>query len=243
MPRKPKQHYFIDGIESKDCGKCKEMLPLADYAKNLGLPDGLRIRCKKCDNESQAVYRENNVQKLKDIHKNYCEANRETVLAKKRAYAKQFRKDNPGFDKLKSLEYQREHRGEARLRVKAWGLTPKGKESRRLQVNKRRARKKGLESNFTTQQWEDCKQYFNCKCAYCGEEGELQQDHFIPLSGGGEYTVFNVIPACQTCNFTKNRFNPFEWYPKHSTYSLKREQKILKYLNYQKNIQQLSISF
>mgnify|MGYP003489420683 CR=1 FL=1 len=73
---------------------------------------------------------------------------------------------------------------------------------------------------------------FNNKCAYCGKEKPLSQEHFVALSKGGEFTINNIIPSCQNCNSSKRATDFFEWYPKFKHYSKKREQIILKFLNY-----------
>ena len=109
-------------------------------------------------------------------------------------------------------------------------------------AQKRRAMKELLPSTLNEQQWELIKQQFDNKCAYCGKGLPLAQDHFLALSKGGEYTINNIIPSCQSCNSSKRDKDFFMWYPKHKSYSKKREDFILKYLNYNKqNIQQLSI--
>ena len=109
---------------------------------------------------------------------------------------------------------------------------------------KRRSLKIKLETSFTNNQWEKCKKYFNNKCAYCGKEKELTQDHFVPLSKHGEYTKNNIVPACKSCNSRKHNKNFFEWYPRQEFYTKQRELKILQYLNYdpKTKIQQLAFT-
>jgi 5-methylcytosine-specific restriction endonuclease McrA len=104
------------------------------------------------------------------------------------------------------------------------------------------ARKRDLPSTLTMEQWDTIKYAFDNKCCYCGQEKPLEQEHFIPLSKGGEYAHNNIVPACRSCNARK--FNtPFEiWFPKQEFYSKKREQRILKFLNYKSDTQQLSLS-
>lgn len=45
-------------------------------------------------------------------------------------------------------------------------------------------------------------------CIYCGmssiEDGvKLSSDHIIPLDGGGEHTIDNLVTACKSCNSSK----------------------------------------
>jgi len=107
-----------------------------------------------------------------------------------------------------------------------------------IKSQRRRNLKRKLPSTFTQEQWNECKEYFDQKCAYCGKELPLFQDHFMPLSKGGEYTHNNIIPACDSCNSRKFNHDPFTWYPKQDFYSKQRGQKILKYLGYNKFSQQ-----
>jgi len=106
---------------------------------------------------------------------------------------------------------------------------------------RRRSLKKNVISTLTKEQWEGIKKDFNNTCCYCGKEIQLAQEHFIPLSKGGEYTSNNILPSCKHCNSSKRDKDFKTWYPKYNFYSKKREVKILKYLNYKNNNQQLKM--
>lgn len=105
------------------------------------------------------------------------------------------------------------------------------RKNKRIYQQHRRSRKKKLPSTFNQEQWTECKEYFNNSCCYCGEKTvELQQDHFIPISKGGHYTNYNIVPACQGCNVSKKDNDFKEWYLQQKFYSKERENKILRYL-------------
>jgi len=104
-----------------------------------------------------------------------------------------------------------------------------------------KARKKLLPNDLTVQQWLDIKQVFSNRCAYCGKNLPLAQEHFIACSKGGEYTNNNIIPSCQCCNSSKGNKDFFNWYKKHKYYSSKREKLILNFLGYKNGVQQLKI--
>lgn len=105
-----------------------------------------------------------------------------------------------------------------------------------------RTLQKKEEFALSESQWNRALESFNNTCAYCGaRDKRLQQEHFIPLSKGGEYTVNNIIPACSKCNRSKYNYSFFEWYPKQEFYSKEREKKILDYLNYNGEVQQLAL--
>jgi 5-methylcytosine-specific restriction endonuclease McrA len=52
--------------------------------------------------------------------------------------------------------------------------------------------------------------YRGC-CAYCGKHGNLTADHCIPVSRGGSNYIGNILPACMTCNSSKNARTIMEW--------------------------------
>lgn len=41
-------------------------------------------------------------------------------------------------------------------------------------------------------------------CYYCGNRAD-HADHVIPSSAGGGHKASNLVPACSTCNCTKNK--------------------------------------
>ena len=50
--------------------------------------------------------------------------------------------------------------------------------------NKHRVKLKGLDGDFSIQQWKDLLETYHHKCANCGKDGPLTNDHKIPLSNG-----------------------------------------------------------
>ena len=60
------------------------------------------------------------------------------------------------------------------------------------------------ESTLTKDQWWDISVDFRGLCAYgCGSTATTIE-HLMPISLGGGNTVGNVVPACKSCNCTKN---------------------------------------
>jgi len=53
---------------------------------------------------------------------------------------------------------------------------------------------------------------FDHQCAYCGAQGDLQVEHVVPISKGGEHHLGNIVPACQRCNFSKRSADAETWY-------------------------------
>lgn len=92
---------------------------------------------------------------------------------------------------------------------------------------KRRSRQKKLAASFTYKDWQSVLNTFDHSCAYCGSATEIQQEHYIPVASGGAYTKDNIIPACATCNMSKNDKNIIVWYKTRSYYAGERMDKII----------------
>ena len=171
----------------------------------------------------------------KEQRKEYEQKNKEYIAER----AKQYHQDN----KERISEYGRKYRLDNIERItercSRWRKENKGIVN--TKTNLRKSLKNGLSSTLTAEQWELIKQNFNNCCAYCGKELPLAQEHFIPLSTGGEYTHNNIIPACRRCNSSKHDRAFTDWYPRYEYYSKKREAFILKFLNYKNGIQQLAL--
>jgi len=154
---------------------------------------------------------------------------------------KQYRKDNAE----KIAAYKKEYRMKNAKKIKEHNALYRqaNKEEIHTKNMQREANKLSLPNSFTTKQWNSVKQYFDSTCAYCGKELPLQQEHFLALSKGGEYTTNNIVCACSRCNSSKRDRDFFEWYPEQKYYSKGRETKVLKYLHYNKNNnQQLTLA-
>ncbi|PDM38427.1 hypothetical protein CMV37_03515 [Bacillus cereus] len=109
--------------------------------------------------------------------------------------------------------------------------TPEGRKVSVTRTNNYRAKKKQLLNDLTVEQWNECLNYFNHSCAYCGEQHEsLEQEHFISVSKGGAFTKTNIVTACRSCNASKYNQDFFEWFKQQEYYSIEREKRILSYL-------------
>jgi 5-methylcytosine-specific restriction endonuclease McrA len=54
---------------------------------------------------------------------------------------------------------------------------------------------------------------FDNSCAFCGKSDTvLTQDHFFPLNNGGSDAIWNLVPACFSCNSSKQDDAPEKWY-------------------------------
>lgn len=220
-------------METKMCIKCGVEKPLTREFFHIQTksPDGFRARCSVCRSEDKKEYLLRNKEKPSQ----YYQKNRKSIRKK----AKKYYELNKDKIKDSSRAYYNLHKEEILAKEKS---KPRNLIKLVKSTQKRKSLKKQLLATFTVKQWADCQLYFENMCAYCGSKSKLTQDHFVPLSKGGEYTVKNIIPACKSCNCSKHTSDFFDWYPKKSFYSRKRENKILKYLGIN-NKQQQTVLF
>jgi len=102
--------------------------------------------------------------------------------------------------------------------------------------HRRRAMKKNaLINDLTKADIKESFNHFNNSCGYCGNKSNLQVEHVVPLYLGGSHTKTNIIPACSSCNTSKQETTFEEWYSKQPFYSQEQEAKIYKWLGYEIN--------
>lgn len=237
-------------MEFKICNKCKKELPLTSeyFQPRKDTPTGYRNDCKSCRTEyaSQRNIKDKGARSRKR-HEIYYAENKEMINEKSRQHYiknkvkigiihRQYHEKN----KVKYLAYSKKYRDinkeKIAITIKLWNL--KNPDKARINSAKQLSLKHGLPATFTVDQWKQIKIYFNNKCAYCGKELPLTQDHFKALSEGGEYTINNIIPVCQSCNSSKSIKNFFDWYPNYEFYNKEREKSILTFLGYKNEISQ-----
>lgn len=79
--------------------------------------------------------------------------------------------------------------------------------------------------------WESILEKFNNECAYCGFKQDLTMDHVVPTSKNGKDAFNNIVPACRSCNSSKNNKDLESWYFVHPYFTESRYQKILQHLS------------
>ena len=82
---------------------------------------------------------------------------------------------------------------------------------RKTVSNNRRARKVNAKGSHTVEQLKARFDYHGNKCVYCNSTENLHADHQIPLSRGGTNFASNMVPACASCNCSKNDKTPIEF--------------------------------
>jgi 5-methylcytosine-specific restriction endonuclease McrA len=67
---------------------------------------------------------------------------------------------------------------------------------------------------------------FGHRCAYCGQEADLQIEHVQPIGEGGAHDIGNIVPACWPCNGSKRTSEMESWYRSQPFFDELRLQRI-----------------
>lgn len=115
----------------------------------------------------------------------------------------------------------------------SWWLNYQIRPELRLYTRQKSKRRKALERGSVGIQVKGCqitKRFaeFGHRCAYCGATGDLHIEHVNPISKGGTHVLSNVVPACQSCNYSKRAKDAETWYRAQPFFCRKRWAKILK---------------
>lgn len=93
------------------------------------------------------------------------------------------------------------------------GKTDKRRVSMSRSSTKRNRLKQGNSEYYSASDMASRWGLFDNACAYCGKsDSTLTQDHFFPLKTGGADAIWNLVPACLSCNLSKNASDPEKWY-------------------------------
>jgi hypothetical protein len=103
-------------------------------------------------------------------------------------------------------------------------------------------REKHGEHRMSSQEWKDCKEYFNNECAYCGlpvdkhynrfkGEMRLTDFHKEHVDHQGANDLSNCIPSCKACNSSKHTEKLEDWYSRQAFYNEEKLDKIHNWLN------------
>jgi len=124
--------------------------------------------------------------------------------------------------------FKRSRNGEYGLSDACWECA---KKSRKATIPQRRYNMLKVKKMYNMSDWFECVDYFEHKCAYCGKEGDVVQDHIVPISKLGDHIKQNIVPACRKCNSQKSNHNMEEWYSKQAFFDDERYNKILEWIN------------
>jgi len=206
-------------METKKCTKCKKIKNIGEFYKDTRYNDRMYQQCKKCKNR----YRIKKYKKVKKTWRKIEKTWRKIIKNIRKKVKKTLRKKTKTQLKIKSRNRMREWRKNNPERNKKnqdksqKRYREKNPEWEKANNRKRRAKKLNAEGSHTEQEWLDKKKEYNYKCFYCGiHESELKykykdkrwwkltEDHLTPLSKEGTDYIDNIVPACISCNSSKN---------------------------------------
>lgn len=72
----------------KTCTACQVIKPLDRFSKRASMPDGLQLQCKTCCAEGLASWRARNLERKRQMDRDYAAANRESARIKTQAWVK-----------------------------------------------------------------------------------------------------------------------------------------------------------
>lgn len=158
----------------------------------------------------------------REYHKTYV---RKTRVEDRRERQRRYYAKNSDKKKARVKAYDQAHPEARAERGKRY--RKRHPEAVRIWATRRRSNKKqALRQPYTLQQLRVQYLIFQNCCAYCGNKCSLTLDHVVALSRGGVDGISNIVPACRSCNGSKNATDVFEWYSRQSFYSLERWQHI-----------------
>lgn len=152
--------------------------------------------------------------------------------------------ENKERHRINTLKYKNSKKGKMKNYIQEKEYRENGKRNEWRENNKDKLneyvvnRMKNKKHKINNEEWEDCKQYFNNSCAYCGiDEHEakeiynnyLHKEHVIH---NGANDLSNCIPACKGCNSSKHDSDFNNWYnEENENYTYERLEKIHTWLN------------
>jgi 5-methylcytosine-specific restriction endonuclease McrA len=199
-------------MKSAVCSKCGITKSVSEFYRRSDTKK-YRRECKQCFGET--IKQNNEIRHRNDPnywskrYKAERDRNPERYNERQRLSARRRRAENSEPFLMAERRYRAKHPERVREAHKRWRLRNlawyRNKEARR------KSQKAGLLATLTVDEWEEILDEYSHLCAYCGVQGEMTQDHVIPLSRGGDYTKDNIVPACKSCNSSKRDRTPNEW--------------------------------
>lgn len=151
-----------------------------------------------------AEWRAANLERARQWDRDWAAANPDRVKA---AMARYLESD-------KGREFHRRWRRENADRVKASGdkWRKANPDKVRQRSSTQRFKRRGAETlKVTPKDWRRLCERYRYACFYCGSRTALSQDHVVPLARGGRHSIGNIMPACLSCNSSKNAHLIVEW--------------------------------
>lgn len=184
------------------------------FYKNKSSSEGLFPYCKKCSIKKSRQYQIDHVESTAKLRRRWYDEHKELELNRRKEH------------RLKNYKHNQKIQSKWR----------KNNADKLIEYNRRRMENKKHE--FSKHEWEDCKEYFNNSCAYCGMpekeakkkyNNKLHKEH---VDHEGSNGLGNCVPACKKCNSSKRTKSLKDWYTEdNENFSKDRLRKINNWLN------------
>ena len=205
--------------EFKICKSCQTKKPLADFYLRQNFCKACSVqkslswnrRNKEAKNHNNKKSRLKNLEKVRAWDRRYYAQHK----AERLSYVQKWRKENQdkikegkrrwyaeNFEKSKKSKklYYQANREKTISDAKKW----RERNPDKVKVNhtKRRALLNNSMSTLNAHEWKEIKKSYGNQCVYCGVKATTL-DHIVPISKGGDNTRDNIVPACRSCNSSK----------------------------------------
>ena len=227
------------------CKKCK-----GNYCKKRYQENSEKIK------QYNKQYNQENKEKIKQKNKQYRQDNKEKIQQRQQQYYREHKQEIKQYQQQYRQQYYEEHRqnwkdynkryfesekGQVALK-KAKTKYNKSEKGQVAQFNGYNRRRTQLENNggeLTVEQWKECMEFFEWKCAYSGKSLGTKKnrsiDHIVPVNVGGSGHIWNCVPMDKSLNISKSNNNMEEWYSQQEFYSEERLNKIYEWQQYAYN--------
>jgi 5-methylcytosine-specific restriction endonuclease McrA len=176
----------------KTCIDCNQTLSLDSFYKRANSKDGKDMRCKECRKASTKADYQKHAEKRKNAARLRTATNPQYSIEyrkRTREHRLQYNREWYQNNKEYAAQYQ-------------YGYRYVNREQARNLVARRRTRRQ--ENGVYHILPKELKRLYASPCFYCGSKTSIHADHIIPISKGGRHSIGNLVPACSSCNLSKN---------------------------------------
>lgn len=213
----------------KVCTKCGGLLVAnsMNFSKMKAGKYGLSGQCKRCRNNHQAEYYQNNKDKKAEYDAKYRQSNKNKIA--------EYRQNNKEKIAKLNAKYYQDNKDKIAKRNAEYR---KNNPDKFFNYEQKRRQLEEFGPGISKEEWIDMMEFFDWKCAYSGEpltHKNRSIDHVVPLKNYGYNGIINCVPCTISANSSKQASDMIEWYKQQDFYSDKRLNKIYEWIEYSIN--------
>jgi 5-methylcytosine-specific restriction endonuclease McrA len=172
----------------RTCQTCGQNKSIFDFTFQNRAENKRKYICGPCDKARQL---------------DYYYRNKSSLLRKKQI---KYEENRSKFLEKRSL-YRKAHPEKVKKSFDAW--VEKNPDALRINAKQRKARMRGAGIKKISRR--EIALLLMKPCFYCGNTENIQLDHVVPIARGGIHSIGNLLPACRSCNASKNKWFITEW--------------------------------